>query len=185
MFPVPQYCLCSPVPLKIWPLFPCSPEINTIFPCSPIPLGGPHYLSVLAYSQGSKVHTYHTVIIVHIIDICVHKCVRTQFECIFFSKNSICHWMKLIAVQDFIILCTLGNLTFVLVVRCFFSQRFSKYSLKKTIRVKRVWVQIRPNDSEFNCTAQCKSAQCLFINLNNGHFLTNTAIFNTTYTTLI
>ena len=31
MFPVPQYCLCSPVPLKIWPLFPCSPEINTHF----------------------------------------------------------------------------------------------------------------------------------------------------------
>ena len=22
MLPVPQYCLCSPVPLKIWPLFP-------------------------------------------------------------------------------------------------------------------------------------------------------------------
>ena len=32
MFPVPQYCLCSPVPLKIWPLFPCSPEINALFP---------------------------------------------------------------------------------------------------------------------------------------------------------
>ena len=43
-----------------------------------------HYLSVLAYSQGSKLHTYHTVIIVHIIDICVHKSVRTQFEWFFF-----------------------------------------------------------------------------------------------------
>ena len=35
MFPVPQYCLCSPVPLKIWHLFPCSPEINTLFPLFP------------------------------------------------------------------------------------------------------------------------------------------------------
>ena len=34
MFPVPQYFLCFPVPLKIWPLFPCSPEINVIFLCS-------------------------------------------------------------------------------------------------------------------------------------------------------
>ena len=44
MFPVPQYCLLSPVPLKIWPLFPCSPKINTLFPCSPKPLGGSHIL---------------------------------------------------------------------------------------------------------------------------------------------
>ena len=36
MFPVPQYCLCSPVPLKIWPLFPWNK-----CPCSPKPLGGP------------------------------------------------------------------------------------------------------------------------------------------------
>ena len=35
MFPVPQYCLCSPVPLKILPLFPCSPEINDIVPLFP------------------------------------------------------------------------------------------------------------------------------------------------------
>ena len=35
MFPVLQYCLCSPIPLKIWPLFPCSPEINTLFPMFP------------------------------------------------------------------------------------------------------------------------------------------------------
>ena len=35
MFPVPEYCLCSPVPLKIWPLFPCFPEINTLFPLFP------------------------------------------------------------------------------------------------------------------------------------------------------
>ena len=34
MFPVPQYCLCSPVPLKIKPLFPCSPEL---IPFSPVP----------------------------------------------------------------------------------------------------------------------------------------------------
>ena len=32
MLPVPQYCLCSIVLLKIWPLFPCSPEINALFP---------------------------------------------------------------------------------------------------------------------------------------------------------
>ena len=34
MFPVPQYCLCSPVPLKIWPLalFP-----GNKCPCSPVP----------------------------------------------------------------------------------------------------------------------------------------------------
>ena len=34
MFPVRQYCQieCFPVPLKIWPLFPCSPEINSLFP---------------------------------------------------------------------------------------------------------------------------------------------------------
>ena len=42
MFPVPQYCLCSPVPIKIWPLFPCSPEINALFPlCSQKTLWGP------------------------------------------------------------------------------------------------------------------------------------------------
>ena len=35
MFPVPQYCLCSPVRLKIWPLFPCSPEINALVPLFP------------------------------------------------------------------------------------------------------------------------------------------------------
>ena len=37
MFPVPQYCLCFPDPLKIWPLFrdPCFPEINALFLCSP------------------------------------------------------------------------------------------------------------------------------------------------------
>ena len=35
MFPVPQYCLCSPVPLKIWPLFLCSPEINALVPLFP------------------------------------------------------------------------------------------------------------------------------------------------------
>ena len=35
IFPVPQYCLCSPVPLKIWPFFPCSPEINALFPLFP------------------------------------------------------------------------------------------------------------------------------------------------------
>ena len=29
-FPVPQYCLCSPVCLQILPLFPCSPEINVL-----------------------------------------------------------------------------------------------------------------------------------------------------------
>ena len=46
MFPVPQYCLCSPVPLKILPLFPCSPEINTLFPCSPKPLGRPPYCCI-------------------------------------------------------------------------------------------------------------------------------------------
>ena len=34
MIPVPQYCLCSPVPLKIWPLFPCSPEIKSQMPIS-------------------------------------------------------------------------------------------------------------------------------------------------------
>ena len=35
MFPVPQSCLCSPVPLNFRPLFPCSPEKNC--PCSPVP----------------------------------------------------------------------------------------------------------------------------------------------------
>ena len=34
MFPVPQYCLCPPVPLKIWPLFPCYPE-KVHFPKTP------------------------------------------------------------------------------------------------------------------------------------------------------
>ena len=43
MFPVPQYCFCSPVPFKIWP-FPlfhkthggtCSPEINWLVPLFP------------------------------------------------------------------------------------------------------------------------------------------------------
>ena len=42
MFTIPQYCLCTPVLLKIWPLFPCSYEINAIFRCSPKLLGGPH-----------------------------------------------------------------------------------------------------------------------------------------------
>ena len=41
MLPDPQYCLRSPYPLNIWPLFPCSPDINAILPCSPEPLGKP------------------------------------------------------------------------------------------------------------------------------------------------
>ena len=28
---VPQFCLCYLVPLKVWPLFPCSPETNALF----------------------------------------------------------------------------------------------------------------------------------------------------------
>ena len=38
LFSVPQYCLYFPVPIKIWPLFPCSPEINahlSLFPHTP------------------------------------------------------------------------------------------------------------------------------------------------------
>ena len=38
MFPVPRFCLCSTVPLKIWSLFPCSLEINHLHaPFSPVP----------------------------------------------------------------------------------------------------------------------------------------------------
>ena len=40
MFPVPQYCPCSPVPLKIWPLFPCSPKINALVPVPQNPWEG-------------------------------------------------------------------------------------------------------------------------------------------------
>ena len=51
MFSVPQYCLCSPVPLKIWPLFPCSPEINALFPLLPKPLGGHQWTRPDAYKR--------------------------------------------------------------------------------------------------------------------------------------
>ena len=34
VFPVPQNCICSPVPFSFRLLFPCSPEINGP-PCSP------------------------------------------------------------------------------------------------------------------------------------------------------
>ena len=44
MFPVPQYCLCSPVPLEIWPMLPCSPEINALFPLFPKTPGRPYIL---------------------------------------------------------------------------------------------------------------------------------------------
>ena len=33
------------VPLKIWPLFPCSPEINAVFHCSLNSPGGPYCVS--------------------------------------------------------------------------------------------------------------------------------------------
>ena len=40
MFPVPQNCLCSPVPLIFMPLFPCSPDKMPLFPSSPKPWEG-------------------------------------------------------------------------------------------------------------------------------------------------
>ena len=49
LFPVPQYCLCSPVPLKIWPLFPCSPEINTLFPLFPKTPGRASFVEHMVY----------------------------------------------------------------------------------------------------------------------------------------
>ena len=49
MFPVPQNCLCSPVPLIFRPFFPRSPEKMPLFPFSQKPLGGPQILKHLAY----------------------------------------------------------------------------------------------------------------------------------------
>ena len=43
MFPVTQYCLFfSPFSLEIWPLFPCTAEINALFHWYPNPRGWPH-----------------------------------------------------------------------------------------------------------------------------------------------
>ena len=47
------------VPLKIWPVFLCSPEENAIFPCSPKPLRMPHMRLTDKpgqWAQQSKMH---------------------------------------------------------------------------------------------------------------------------------
>ena len=52
--PAPQYCLWSPDPFTIFPLFPCSPEINSLVPQNPwdglnssyIPRGYSHLLFI-------------------------------------------------------------------------------------------------------------------------------------------
>ena len=44
MFPVPQYCLCSPVPFIFRLLFPRSPELNCLIPLFPKTPGGGGFL---------------------------------------------------------------------------------------------------------------------------------------------
>ena len=49
------------VPLKIWPFFLCSPEINSIFPFSPKPLRMPHMLQSDRPGQWAQQSIIHIV----------------------------------------------------------------------------------------------------------------------------
>ena len=75
VFPVPQNCLCSPVPLIFGHLFPFSSIKRPLFPCSPKPLGGP---------QNS------TNCIIDLIDYLSLKTANTQENPFFFQRKQ---WM--------------------------------------------------------------------------------------------
>ena len=74
MFPVPQNCLCSPVPLIFMPLFPCSPK----------PLGGPqNCLRPPSPYPGSAPATFNCIS----IQVPLHNCLLRPWTWICICTN--------------------------------------------------------------------------------------------------
>ena len=53
-FPVPQNCLCAPVPLIFRPNFPCSPEINAFIPVFPKTPAWANHISMTSWVKQIK-----------------------------------------------------------------------------------------------------------------------------------